>query len=199
MSINKKPPIAPTIKNFEHLGPITFVASSRARRVNITIKASGSIRVAVPKRVPLAVAEKFVLSKQLWIAKQLVRLEKRQSEAKNFSEKIEEFNIEKATDRLAHRLQELAREHEFSYNKLTIRNQKTRWGSCSAKNNISLNIKLSLLPEELMDLVIVHELIHTIIKNHGPKFWQKLEEIYPKARKLDREVNNYSGLLHLPL
>ncbi|MEA3348593.1 MAG: M48 family metallopeptidase, partial [Pseudomonadota bacterium] len=80
-----------------------------------------------------------------------------------------------------------------------IRNQKTRWGSCSAKNNISLNIKLALLPDQLRDLVLVHELIHTKIKNHGPNFWQKLEKIYPQARKLDQQVNNHSGLLRLPL
>lgn len=153
----------------------------------------------MPKRTSLKEAEKFVISKQPWIEKQLVRLEKVQRKAENFSKKIELLNIQEAAGILASRLDELALEHGFKYNKLTIRNQKTRWGSCSAKNNISLNIKLSLLPAELKDLILVHELVHTRIKNHGPKFWQKLEEIYPGARELDRQVSSYSGLLRLPL
>jgi predicted metal-dependent hydrolase len=82
---------------------------------------------------------------------------------------------------------------------VTIRNQKTRWGSCSAKNNLSLNIKLALLPDELRDLILVHELVHTRIKNHGPDFWRELKSIYPDARKLDRQVNRLGGLLRIPL
>ena len=155
--------------------------------------------MAVPKRASLKDAQRFVLSKQDWIEKQLIRLKKVQDEADKFSEKVKELDINEAATKIAARLQELAQEHDFSYNRLTIRNQKTRWGSCSTKNNISLNIKLVLLPDELRDLILVHELIHTKIKNHGPKFWQKLEDIYPQARKLDRQVNDHSGLLRLPL
>ena len=195
----KKQQKLPTVINVDNLGPITFVSSSRAKRINVSVKAAGGIRVAVPKRASLKEAQLFVLSKQAWIEKQLIRLKKVQDEADKFSEKVKDLDINEATTKIATRLQELAQEHSFSYNRLTIRNQKTRWGSCSTKNNISLNIKLALLPDELRDLVLVHELIHTEIKNHGPKFWQKLEGIYPQARKLDQQVNNHSGLLRLPL
>ncbi len=182
-----------------NIGPITFVSSSRARRINISVKADGGIRVAVPKRASLKEAERFVINKQPWIEKQLLRLKKVHNEAGKFSDKLKELDIKEAANKIVRRLQELARKHGFNYNQLTIRNQKTRWGSCSARNNISLNIKLALLPDELRDLVLVHELIHTEIKNHGPKFWQKLEAIFPRACELDRQVNNFSGLLHLPL
>ena len=155
--------------------------------------------MAVPKRASLKEAKRFVLSKQTWIEKQLIRLKKIQDEADKFSEKVKGLDIDESARKIATRLQELAQEHNFNYKRLTIRNQKTRWGSCSAKNNISLNIKLALLTDELRDLVLVHELIHTEIKNHGPKFWQKLEEIFPQARELDRQINNHSGLLRLPL
>ncbi|MCK5540692.1 MAG: M48 family metallopeptidase [Deltaproteobacteria bacterium] len=195
----KKAQKLPATININKLGPITFVSSSRARRINVSVKAAGGVRVAVPKRASLKDAQQFVLSKQDWIEKQLIRLKKVQDEADKFSEEVKGLDINEAASKIAARLQELAREHNFSYNRLTIRNQKTRWGSCSAKNNISLNVKLALLPDELRDLVLVHELIHTKIKNHGPKFWQKLEEIYPQARKLDQQVNNHSGLLRLPL
>lgn len=182
-----------------NIGPITFVSSNRARRINIRIKSNGGVRVAVPRRASLKEAERFVINKQPWIEKQLFRLKKVQDEADKFSEKVKELDIDEAATKIVMRLQELARKHGFNYNRLTIRNQKTRWGSCSVKNNISLNIKLALLPDELRDLVLVHELIHTEIKSHGPKFWQKLESIFPLARELDRQVNGFSGLLLLPL
>jgi predicted metal-dependent hydrolase len=70
----------------------------------------------------------------------------------------------------------LAKQHEFTYNMVSIRNQRTRWGSCSCKGNISLNIKLVALPPELFDYVILHELVHTRIHNHSKKFWKELDK-----------------------
>ncbi|MCD6292540.1 MAG: DUF45 domain-containing protein, partial [Deltaproteobacteria bacterium] len=154
----KKQQGLPTTMNIDNLGPITFVSSGRAQRININVKASGEIRVAIPKRASLKQARQFVLSKQEWIEKQLIRCKKIQDKADKISAEIKGFDINEAANKIAIRLQELAQTHNFNYNQLTIRNQKTRWGSCSAKNNISLNIKLALLPDELRDLVLVHEL-----------------------------------------
>jgi predicted metal-dependent hydrolase len=81
---------------------------------------------------------------------------------------------------------------------VTLRNQKTRWGSCSAGNNLSLNLKLALLDDELLDLVLVHELLHTEIKNHGPEFKQKMAQLIPDAARLDRRLKEFSGLLRTP-
>ena len=195
----KKQQELPIVIDVYDIGPITFVSSSRAQRINISVKVNGGVRVAVPMRASLKEAERFVINKQSWIKKQLIRLKKVHNEADKYSAKVKELDIDEAAGKIVRRLQELAQKYGFKYNQLTIRNQKTRWGSCSAKNNISLNIKLALLPNELRDLVLIHELIHTEIKSHGPKFWQKLESISPRARELDRQVNNFSGLLHLPL
>lgn len=94
---------------------------------------------------------------------------------------------------LPHRLNELALKHGFQVNKITIRNNKRNWGSCSSKNNISLNLQLMKLPDELIDYVLLHELVHTKIKNHGPGFWQKLDEITNfKARELSKQVRRFS-------
>jgi hypothetical protein len=92
---------------------------------------------------------------------------------------------------LLNRLANLAKEHKFIYNKATIRNQKTRWGSCSAKNNISLNIQLINLPKILIDYVIIHELVHTYIKNHSRLFWITMEDYLPNAKVLDRSLKRY--------
>ncbi|PIE79018.1 MAG: hypothetical protein CSA15_04890 [Candidatus Delongbacteria bacterium] len=82
-----------------------------------------------------------------------------------------------AQDFLSKRVAFLANKHGFEYGKLSFRNQKTRWGSCSYKNNISLNIQLMRLPLHLVDYVIIHELCHTVHKNHSKQFWQLVYSI----------------------
>jgi len=91
------------------------------------------------------------------------------------------------------RLKDLARQHGFTYNKITIRNNKRNWGSCSPANNISLNLQMMKLPDKLIDYILLHELVHTRIKNHGERFWQELNRLTDnKARELAREVKKYS-------
>ncbi|HSO87345.1 MAG TPA: SprT family zinc-dependent metalloprotease [Draconibacterium sp.] len=91
------------------------------------------------------------------------------------------------------RLIELAQKHGFQVNKINIRNNKRNWGSCSARNNISLNLQMMKLPDELIDYILLHELVHTKIKNHGLLFWQKLDELTgSKARELSKQVRRYS-------
>lgn len=91
------------------------------------------------------------------------------------------------------RLSELARQHGFRYNRVTIRNNKSNWGSCSSQNNISLNLQLMKLPEHLCDYVLIHELVHTVEKNHSAAFWRRLNEATGgKAKKLAAEMKNYS-------
>ncbi len=91
------------------------------------------------------------------------------------------------------RTEELARQWGFRYNRLTIRNNRSNWGSCSAANNISLNLQLMQLPDELTDFILLHELVHTKVKNHGPDFWRMLDGVTGgQARRLAREIKKYS-------
>ncbi len=103
----------------------------------------------------------------------------------------EAYRIE-AKKVLPKRTYELAKKHNFKYNKVSVRNAKTRWGSCSGINNISLNIQLMRLPIELIDYIILHELCHTIEKNHGKKFWALLDKVSGDAKGLDNEVKKYT-------
>jgi predicted metal-dependent hydrolase len=92
---------------------------------------------------------------------------------------------------LPKRLTELAAQHGFRYGRAGIRNQKSRWGSCSSKNNISLNIHLLNLPGHLRDYVILHELVHTEQKNHSKHFWFRLDEVAGgRARELRKEMKS---------
>ncbi len=91
------------------------------------------------------------------------------------------------------RLAELAALHGFSYNRITIRDNRSNWGSCSSHNNISLNLHLMKLPDHLIDYVLLHELVHTKVKNHSPAFWTMLDSVTEgRAGILTREMKKYS-------
>jgi len=96
-----------------------------------------------------------------------------------------------AKEYLPERVKELAVKHNFVYKKVSVKNSKTRWGSCSFDNNINLSLHLMRLPNYLVDYVILHELVHTKIKNHSKDFWQLLDIVSGNAKKLDREVKDY--------
>ena len=96
-----------------------------------------------------------------------------------------------AKEYLPVRVKELAVKHNFVYKKVSVKNSKTRWGSCSFDNNINLSLHLMRLPNYLVDYVILHELVHTKIKNHSKDFWQLLDIVSGNAKKLDREVKDY--------
>ncbi len=89
-----------------------------------------------------------------------------------------------AQNYLPQRLEFLAKKHSFKYNKISLRNQKTRFGSCSYQNNISLNINLMAYDFDIIDYVLIHELVHTKVKNHSSKFWSEVEKICPNYKIL---------------
>ncbi len=92
---------------------------------------------------------------------------------------------------LPERVKILAEHHHFDYNKLTLKNIKSRWGSCSRINNINLSIHLMRLPQHLIDYVILHELAHTIHHNHSNRFWDLLDKVTGGAKPLDKELGKH--------
>lgn len=178
-----------------NIGAVLFERSRRALRLVISIRPISGVRVAVPKGVSFEKAEDFVLSKVDWIQKHQSKMKRHEREHQ--ANKIAGAEIDrvaaklKLTERLAH----LARQYRFKYNRVFIRNQRTRWGSCSAKNNISLNVNLVRLPGELMDYVILHELVHTRIKNHGSKFWAELDTLVGSGKGMAAKVREYGRII----
>ncbi len=106
-------------------------------------------------------------------------------------EGIERALRKEAKEHLPRRVAELSGKYGFKYRNVYIKNLKTRWGSCSSKGNINLNIHLMRLPENLIDLVILHELAHTIELNHSKKFWAILDKIFGNAKLKDKELKKY--------
>lgn len=172
-------------------GTVILEKSKRAKRLNIRVQPFKGVRVAVPCGISMDDAKIFTWAKRAWIRKQLARMGEIEKEILHRAANIPPIDIDKAKFQLASRLAELADQHGFSYNKVTFRQQKTRWGSCSAKNNISLNLRLASLPDELSDYVILHELVHVRIKNHSALFWQELQRLLPDAKKRALELKHY--------
>ncbi len=178
------------------VGDVLLERSRKARHICLSIKPFKGVRVAVPYGVPFEQAEAVALSKAGWIGKHLDRMADVEQAAVAY-ERRGPINRAVARRVLVDRLEELALKHGFSYQKVFVRNQKTRWGSCSVKNNINLNVNLIRLPAALRDYVILHELVHTRIKNHSPRFWEELEKHVEECRRVDKQLNQYESMLVL--
>ena len=171
-------------KILSDIGEVSFYSSKKAKNLIINIKNNNQIKVAVPLNVSFDEAVKFTLSKSKWIKNTQLKLSKKIILLDNYDKNL-------ARKMLIDRLIKISKKTGLSFNKVSIRNQKTRWGSCSFANNISLNIKLINLPEKLIDYVIYHELVHTVEKNHSSNFWNLLNHYLPESKKLNKELNNY--------
>jgi predicted metal-dependent hydrolase len=185
------------IVNIPPIGPVTIVKSQRAKLIRITISQDKTIRLIVPRGKSVDNSMQFLHSKIPWITKHQQRLSKLENTPTNLRQP--KINERQAINTLISQLDKMAKIHNFKYNKVSIRNQKTKWGSCSAKNNISLNINLVRLPDELRDYVILHELVHTRFKNHSKEFWAELNKFVGdsstnssrKAKELSKKLKKY--------
>ncbi len=182
------------VKHIFHptLGKVHFRKSNKAKYLRLSIDSSKEIKVTFPRNISLKGAEKFLHSKIDWVNKQFNKIDQRNNFTLQNTINSNLFKKEEAKKIIRTRLNELSEIHGFDFNRSFIRSQKTRWGSCSAKNNINLNIKLVNLPTELLDYVIIHELVHTKIKNHGQKFWLEMAKYYPDPKVIDKKLKNYN-------
>ncbi len=101
-----------------------------------------------------------------------------------------------ATEYLTAKTETAAKLYGFSYNRLFIRGQKTKWGTCSTKKNLSLNWRLILCPESVIDYLIVHELVHTEIMNHSKSYWARVAELCPGFREAKKWLDENSYAVH---
>lgn len=165
------------------IGQVAVAVSDRARRARITIDREGAVKLILPRRVPLSQGRTILESGRAWITRQRRWL--------HTERKDPPVDRDRARGLLVRRLDELARRHDFTYNRVFVKNQKTLWGSCSAVNNINLNVNLVHLPGPLRDYVILHELVHTRHKNHSKAFWRALDRLVGDAKRLQRQLRKY--------
>ena len=155
---------------------------SKRKTLSIEIKPDSTVIVRAPYNMKASRIESFVNEKTPWIEKQLLRLEeakKRQNSAEKLTPSELEMLAEKAKEYIPERAEFYAKQIGVTYGKITIRCQKTKWGSCSSKGNLNFNCLLMLTPPEVIDSVVVHELCHLKEMNHGKRFYAEVLKVYP--------------------
>ncbi len=180
--------------HIDGVGEVEIQRSRRAKHICLSVRPFKGVRIAVPWNVSYKDAMAVAYEKADWLAEHLKRAAMVEQEANDYN-RMAPINRKVARKVIIDRLEELAHRHGFTYKKAFVRNQKTRWGSCSSDNNINLNVNLIRLPAELLDYTILHELVHTRIKDHSPRFWAALGEYVTDPKKVDRELNKYGPML----
>ena len=159
---------------------VNIIRSNR-KTLSIQLK-PGEIVARAPLRMKDKEIYSFIESKKPWIEKNLAKMEEREkaiSEVQPFTQ--EEINAlaEKAKQIIPERVRYYAPKIGVTYNRITIRCQRTRWGSCSSKGNLNFNCLLVLFPLEVIDSVVVHELCHRKHMNHSPQFYAEIDKVFP--------------------
>ena len=179
------------------IGPVTYRRRRGLRRLSVRVTARRGVSVSVPWLVSLATARAFVHEKTEWIHRAVRQVQQQPGPVLDPAEAARRTEAlrQQAKTEIPARLEALAAAHGFTYNGVTVKKTVSRWGSCSATNHINVSLYLMLLPEHLRDFVLLHELVHTRYKNHGPAFHAKMQELCGgREKELSREVRKYAGL-----
>ena len=167
------------------------ILRSRRKTLAIEITPRGEILVRAPMRLPKREIERFVESRRDWIESHLARL----PAVSVLTKEEHQALIRQAKNTLPQKVRFFADRMGLSFGRISIRSQRTRWGSCSADGNLSFNCLLMLAPEAVQDYVVVHELCHRKEMNHSPRFWQEVETVLPDYRVQKRWLKDNGGTL----
>lgn len=164
---------------------------TKARSLKLTVYPDTRVVVTVPSRVPVRMREtlikEFVLERTPWIQDALSHFNSLDRPTSHSAKEIAHYKKE-ALALVTERLQHFNMLYEFNYTKVSIRSQKTRWGSCSSKGALSFNYKIALLPPELAEYLVVHELCHLGEMNHSPRFWKLVGKAVPEYARLRKDL-----------
>jgi predicted metal-dependent hydrolase len=161
------------------------------RSMRLAIHADGTFVVTAPKWYPVYAINKFIAEKADWIFEKLKHVDFEKLADRKKAEKME-YKSQKEFARavIESRLEFFNREYNFEYNRVSIKNQKTCWGSCSRKRNLNFSYRVASLSEELRDYVVVHELCHLEELNHSRKFWELVALSVPNFRERRKKLKS---------
>ena len=170
---------------------VQIIRSSR-RSMGLQVKADGTVCARVPMQVMDYAVQEFIEGHADWIFKKrkLVLSRDNRPDIVYLPEVTEESDRERIQTFIEEKVSYYASVMGVSYGRITMRNQKTRWGSCSSKGNLNFNYRLAYLPQELLDYVVVHELAHRRHMDHSKTFWQEVETYYPNYKECRRTLND---------
>jgi len=174
------------------------IVRSYRKTIGLEVKEDGRVLVRAPVGFPMADIRRFVSDHEDWIQKHLELVRKRaQQPVPRDRLTMDEIRAlaEKAKKVIPERVEHYAPLVGVTYGRITIRNQKSRWGSCSAKGNLNFNCLLMLTPPDVIDSVVVHELCHRKEMNHSKRFYAEVLRVYPEYRKCEKWLKENGGKL----
>jgi hypothetical protein len=183
----------------ERTVPVEIIRSAR-KTMSLEVTREGNVIVRAPYRMPQEKIRTFVEEKKDWISRHLQKSERHQQirqQVGTISEAQRRAGIEDAKLQIAKRVAYYAKLLGVTYGRITIRDQKTRWGSCSSQGNLNFTWKLVLTPPEVMDYVVVHELCHRIEMNHSQAFWAQVERVMPDYGSRRAWLKEHGWMLEL--
>lgn len=155
---------------------------SRRKTIAIQIDRNGQVILRTPYGITKRQAEKFLDEKKDWILKNIRQVENRKTDQIMISEEQRREGIERAKRIFPERTAYFALRMGVDYGRITIREQKTRWGSCTSEGNLNFNWRLIFAPEKVLDYVVVHELAHRKEMNHSPAFYAVVASVMPEYK-----------------
>ncbi len=174
------------------------IIRSDRKSLGLEVRPDGQVVVRAPRRLGKAEIQKFVTEHESWIRKHLEKVRERQKsrqETKKLSMEEIQSLADQALKVIPERVAYYAPKVGVDYGKITIRNQRSRWGSCSSKGNLNFNCLLMLTPPEVIDSVVVHELCHRKEMNHSARFYAEVLRVFPDYRKWNQWLKEHGGEL----
>ena len=173
----------------------TLRKSRRARRVRLAVYHDGSVVLTTPIGFQENIAEKFIYQKASWLLSKLYFFSQfQENPVLRFSRKDYLKHKDQALVFVVQKVEQLNKIYAYSYNKISVKNQKTCWGSCSRKGNLNFNYKILFLHEKAQNYIIVHELCHLKEFNHSKSFWNLVGQVMPDYLEIKKGLRQ-NGIL----
>jgi len=168
--------------------------SPKAKRLRIVVNCDAQVSVITPKGFDAGLVDKYIESKARWIKEKMKLFHSRKKIEKPKSIVQSSYHAcnARAKKMIKERLMHFNDFYNFEYNRISVKKQSTKWGSCSGKKNLNFNYKVLFLSQDLADYIIVHELCHLKEMNHSHRFWQLVEKTIPDYKKRKKKLNNVS-------
>ena len=178
---------------------ITYeIIKSSRKTIAVEVRQDGSVLVRAPRNCPQSRIDTFLKEKQAWVLAKVEEQKEKEADSMKIqplSEAEQRLYRDKAREIFEQKVSYYAQMMGVSYGRIAIRDQKTRWGSCSGEGNLNFNWRLIFAPAGVLDYVVVHELAHRKEMNHSPRFWRVVEDTMPEYRKYQKWLKeNWRGL-----
>ena len=188
------------VRTTEILPHYILKRSARSRHVRVSVRAGGRITVSAPHYTSESVIKSFLLKHADWLHKKIAYFSRFPEKIISLAQEEKLFILHKVRARTIAEAK-VARwngHFKFTFGKISIRNSRSRWGSCSSRGTLTFNYKIALLPEHLADYLVVHELCHLKERNHSKSFWSLVARVVPDYALRRKELRDFERTFKFP-